>query len=661
MFSSLLIANRGEIACRIIKTAKRMGIKTIAVYSEADRDALHVSLADEAVAIGPSAARDSYLSVDRILDAARKTRAEAIHPGYGFLSETEDLVTGCEENGLVWVGPHKTAIASMGSKIKAKAIAIDAQVPCIPGYAGSDQTLATLVDHANSIGLPVMVKASAGGGGKGIRAVFDANKLEAAIANASQEAERSFGDGRLLIEKLIESPRHIEVQIIGDKHGNLIHVFDRDCSVQRNHQKLIEEAPAPNLDDNTRSQMQKAALMLARSIGYDSCGTVEFILDADSEEFYFLEMNTRLQVEHTVTEEISGLDLVELQLRCAAGEQLPIQQEQITLSGHAIEARLTAEDPGQDFAPQTGTMLHWQPADGLRVDTGIVSGSSISSHYDSMIAKLIATGEDRASAIAHLIRGLEATKSAGFSTNRLFLRDILASKRFQDQSVTTKFLSEEWPNGWNPPKEDGLYLAALAHHLKPQKANNPWNSIGSFRIGQSAGLCATSHYLSKSQPDRRITIEDRAPYYCIETDGKVLKLKAERLADDSIRIEQDGIDRFISTLSHEGGIHLLGNNLEGMHTILPVCDYDASQEHQSAKSPDRVTAPMPGLIIDVSVQEGQSVSKGDTLIVMESMKLLTELTAEESGTIDKITISAGDSIDAGELLVTLILVEEAAA
>ena len=408
MFDSLLIANRGEIACRIIRTARRMGLATIAVHSDADRDALHVRMADRAIAIGGAAASDSYLRLDRIMAAARASGAGAIHPGYGFLSERPELARACEENGIAFVGPNARAIAAMGAKIEAKRLAEGAGVPCIPGYSGEDQSTDNLARAAREIGLPVMVKASAGGGGKGMRAVHDEAGLEAAIDAARTEAERAFGDGRLLIEKLVRNPRHVEVQLIGDRHGTLLHLFERDCSVQRNHQKLIEEAPAPGLLPETRERLFDAALRLGRAIGYDSAGTVEFVMDAVTQEVHFLEMNTRLQVEHPVTEAITGIDLVHEQIRVASGGGLSVKQEDVRFFGHAIECRINAEDP-RTFIPSPGTITHFHTPGGLgvRVDSGVYSGYRIPPYYDSLIGKLIVHGRNRVECMMRLRRALD--------------------------------------------------------------------------------------------------------------------------------------------------------------------------------------------------------------------------------------------------------------
>lgn len=657
MFERLLIANRGEITCRIIKTARRMGLHTIAVYSDADEGALHVQMADEAVHIGPAPAGDSYLRTDRILEAARRTGAQAIHPGYGFLSEQPDLVAGCAENGLIWVGPHLEAITSMGSKIEAKHIAAAAGVPCIPGYAGEDQSDETLIAAARDIGLPVMIKASAGGGGKGMRAVHDASALASAISAARTEAKRAFGDDRLLVEKLIQTPRHIEVQLLGDKHGGLLHLFERDCSVQRNHQKLLEEAPAPNLQQATRTALYEAALGLGRRIGYDSTGTVEFIMDAATEAFYFLEMNTRLQVEHTVTEEVTGLDLVEHQLRVAAGEPLALQQEQITCTGHAIEARLTAEDASADFRPETGTLLHWAVGGALRCDSGVQSGSVIGSSYDSLLAKLIAHGQDRAAACQTLAKGLAQLEVAGVTTNRLFLRDAILRDAFLTGHATTEFLPQEWPDGWQAAANDSLILAALARHMQPRPGTSPWQSMGGFRLLQQAGQPAQTTYLDVREPEQRVTLSTMADGIAITLGDHRETVQIRWQDPQTLILTRDGRQERVGVLFDGKQVHLWARAFEATHQLVALGDFNAAQQDSATEAPDRITAPMPGLIVEMRVQPGAEVAAGDTLLVMESMKLLMELQASQAGTVASIQTEAGATVEAGALLVQLTLID----
>ena len=513
MIKKLLIANRGEIACRIMRTVKRLGIATVAVYSDADRDALHVATADEAVHIGPAEASGSYLNVDAILDAAKQTGADAIHPGYGFLSERVALAEGCKAAGIVWVGPNPDAITRMGSKIESKRIAEAAHVPCVPGYHGNAQDDDSLAKAAAKIGYPVLIKASAGGGGRGMRAVMKPEELVPALTLARAEAQAGFGDPSLLIEKLIQRPRHLEVQLAGDKHGNLIHLYERECSIQRNYQKLIEEAPAPNLRPEIRSRLLEAALNLGNAIGYDSLGTVEFILDADGGGPWFLEMNTRLQVEHPVTELVTGLDLVELQIRIAAGEHLPLAQEQIHLKGSAIEARINAEDPAAGYRPALGTILGFTPPiqEGVRTDTGVRTGSVVTPYYDSLLAKVIACGPDRGIAAARLSAALGELAILGIKSSQAFLRDIVDHPTFRGGKLTTRFIAETFPDGWTPRQEDhGDFAAAAAlwalaresHRALPSLG--PWASLGAFRVPSTVGRLgwAALTVAGESQTDR---------------------------------------------------------------------------------------------------------------------------------------------------------------
>lgn len=655
MFDSLLIANRGEIACRIMRTARKMGLRTIAVYSDADAAALHVQMADHAVHIGPAPAAESYLRTDRILDAARVTGAEAIHPGYGFLSEQADLVQGCAELGITWVGPHIDAIRAMGSKIEAKKIALEAGIPCIPGYSGEDQSDNALAAAAHEIGLPVMVKASAGGGGKGMRAVFEPIDLEAAIRAARTEATRSFGDGRLLIERLIVNPRHIEVQLLGDKHGTMLHLFERDCSVQRNHQKILEEAPAPNLRQETRAALYSAAVGIGRKIGYDSTGTVEFIMDAETEGFYFLEMNTRLQVEHTVTEEVCGVDLVDYQLRAAAGEKLSLTQDQITCTGHAIEARLTAEDASKGFLPDTGKILHFSVASELRTDSGIQAGSVVGTHYDSLIAKLISHGRDRNTARQILAKGLERLEVAGVTTTRTFLRDALLRQRFAEGRASTSFLPQEWPEGWQPAPVDSLALAALAWHIRPKPQTSLWQSVGGFRLLQKAGHPAQTTYLDPKDPGHRLRIADTSEGYEITGNGSIKTMQAEWNEAHRLTITHDGIKQTIGALIEENTIHLWGQDFDAAHQIVCLGDYDTADQDNHSDALDQITAPMPGLVVELRTELGADVAEGDTLAVMESMKLLLELKARAAGKVKGIQTETGNTVEAGALLVQLKL------
>jgi len=665
MFNSLLIANRGEIAARIIRTAKRMGLRTIAVYSEADRDAMHVALADVAVPIGPAPARESYLRADRILAAARKTGAAAIHPGYGFLSEKTELALLCKEQGIVWVGPHLEAIAAMGSKIEAKRLAVAIGVPVVPGYHGDDQGDDKLIAEAKRMGFPVMIKAAAGGGGKGMRPVISLETLPAALAVARLEAETAFGDGRLLIEKLMTRPRHVEVQVLGDKHAGLVHLYERDCSVQRNNQKLLEEAPAPNLSQATRDALHRHAVRLAAAIDYDSVGTVEFIVDADTEEFFFLEMNTRLQVEHTVTEEITGLDLVEWQLRVSAGEPLPFRQDDIQIRGHAIQARVTAERADKNFRPDTGTVALWSAPAGIRVDAGVTAGTTVGLYYDSLLAKVIAAAPDRQQAIACLRSGLDDLAVLGLATNRGFLCDALATRAFNDGRATTRLIEDNWPQGWSYGDRDlrlARRLAAVVAWMKPlahEPMPSPWSSLRGFRTLASSGRVGVTRLsvsfdgssieVRVNGGPRRFTIADEDASLAVEIDviGNVLV------------VVQDGMaQRFPFTIEgHRVAMRV--RSFEGVFHVQLVSEtaLDACASAQSGDG-SSILAPMPGLIANIMVAPGDVVAAGETVAVLESMKLFTDLRATVAGRITRVAAAVGKTIAANALVVAMTPTED---
>ncbi|MBN8943175.1 MAG: hypothetical protein J0H01_26960 [Rhizobiales bacterium] len=655
MFRSLLIANRGEIAVRIIRTARRLGIRTIAVYSEADRDALHVRLADMAVPIGPAPARDSYLRADRIIDAARAAGAEAIHPGYGFLSEKTELPALCAENGLTWVGPHGKAIAAMGSKIEAKRLATKAGVPVVPGYDGEDQSAARLEAEALRTGLPVMIKASAGGGGKGMRAVAAPETLAEALVSARREAEAAFGDGRLLIEKLITRPRHVEVQVLGDKHGNLVHLFERDCSVQRNNQKLLEEAPAPHLSDATRAALHGHAVRLAAAIGYDSTGTMEFIVDAATEEIFFLEMNTRLQVEHTVTEAITDLDLVEWQLRVAAGEKLGFAQGDITMTGHAIQARLTAERADEGFRPDVGAIALWSPPSDIRVDSGVETGTVVGLAYDSLLAKLIATGTDRAQALEKLGAALDALTVLGPATNRAFLIDALRTRAFAEGRATTRLIAETWPEGWARDKADLVLarrLAALALWLgrAPERRASPWSGLQGFRLLATG---ATPFSVSADGATALVTVAGGPRHFTLgDADGSVA---VEAAAEGTLlTVVIDGTAIACRFAIADGRVAIRARSVEAKFQVLPAAAaaLRASSGANAAAGAD-IVAPMPGLVAEIRVAVGDIVTIGQTIAVLESMKLFTDLKSTCNGQVERILGTPGRTIGAGALIVAI--------
>ncbi|QCI67065.1 biotin carboxylase N-terminal domain-containing protein [Phreatobacter stygius] len=655
MFRSLLIANRGEIAVRIVRTARRMGIRTIAVYSEADAEALHVRLADAAVPIGPAPARDSYLRADRIIEAARLAGAEAIHPGYGFLSEKIELPTLCAEHGIAWVGPHAKAIAAMGSKIEAKRLAAKAGVPVVPGYDGEDQNPGRLEAEALRTGLPVMIKASAGGGGKGMRAVASAEALAEALGSARREAEAAFGDGRLLIEKLITRPRHVEVQVIGDKHGNLVHLYERDCSVQRNNQKLLEEAPAPHLSDATRAALHRHAVRLASAIGYDSTGTMEFIVDAATEEVFFLEMNTRLQVEHTVTEAITGLDLVEWQLRVAAGERLGFAQGDIMMTGHAIQARLTAERADEGFRPDAGRIALWSPPSDIRVDSGVETGTIIGLSYDSLLAKLIVSGADRPQALQRLAAALDDLTVLGPATNRAFLADAVRTEAFAEGRATTRLIAETWPDGWTRDAADLVLarrLAALAMWMagRAGERRSPWSNLQGFRL-LAAG--ATPFSVSADGTTALVTVTG---------DGRHFTLAD---ADGTTTVEAS-CDREVLTAVTDGAAIACRFAIDGRHVAIRARSVEAAFRvlpaseaallagaGASVAGGANIIAPMPGLIAEIRVAVGDEVAAGQTLAVLESMKLFTDLKSACDGRVERIAAEPGKTVSAGALIVAV--------
>jgi acetyl/propionyl-CoA carboxylase alpha subunit len=645
MFESVLIANRGEIACRIIRTCRRLGIRTVAVYSAADAAALHVAEADESHCIGPGEAAQSYLRPEAIVAAARAHAAEAIHPGYGFLSERVELAKLCAANGIAWVGPSPRCIAAMGSKIEAKRLAAAHGVPSVPGYHGDDQSPENLLHQALEIGFPVLIKASAGGGGRGMRQVADAAQFPAALATARAEAMAAFGDDRMLLERFIARPRHIEVQLAGDRHGNIIHLFERECSIQRNYQKLVEEAPAPHLSPAVRASLFAAALRLGGAIGYDSLGTVEFILEAGGEQPYFLEMNTRLQVEHTVTEMITGLDLVEMQLRIAGGEPLGLVQSDVVEHGSAIELRLNAEDPAAGFSPQLGRVLAYRApsAPGLRVDSGIRAGSEVTPFYDSLLLKLIAHGPDRAAALRRLDGGLQQLAIFGVGTNQGFLRDIIRAPGFADM-LTTRFLTEHFPAGWAaPPPPEGVLAAAavaMARHSRnatERAAPGAWGTLAGFRTGQRAGLpaCCRMQFGAPGQAPEIIDVI-AAP------EG----LRAVRAGAVLAAVEPElFVDGNVVWLTHDG--------LTWALELRPLVQALGSKPpHAGADGPD-IVATMPGLISQILVTPGDVVRKGDVVVVQEAMKLMTSLPASIDGTVSAVHCHAGQIVAGGALLVEI--------
>jgi 3-methylcrotonyl-CoA carboxylase alpha subunit len=656
MFQKILIANRGEIACRVAATAKRLGIETVAVYSEADADAQHVQACDEAILIGGPAPRDSYLQWERILDAARKTGAEAVHPGYGFLSENEAFAQACADAGVVFIGPPPSAILAMGLKAESKRLMEAAKVPLVPGYHGADQDPALLKKEADRIGYPVLIKASAGGGGKGMRAVYNADEFDAALASCKREAINSFGDDAVLIERYVQRPRHIEIQVFGDSHGDCVYLFERDCSVQRRHQKVLEEAPAPGMTPERRAQMGEAAVAAAKAVGYVGAGTVEFIAEQDG-RFYFMEMNTRLQVEHPVTEAITGQDLVEWQLRVAAGEPLPLKQSELRMHGHAIEARICAENPDGGFLPATGTLdvARW-PAHvafergNVRIDAGVREGDAISPFYDSMIAKLIVWGEDRDQALARLDAALRDTHIVGLHTNVAFLRRCAATQSFSQADLDTGLIEREKAALFDQP---GLPLrisaaAVVAHTLAVEGATqgtDPWSARDGFRLFGSATrrfdleAGGTHHEVLLSRHHRggmTLTVEGEAIEFAVQSqDAETHELF---LGGERVRVKTYAQGERVAVFGADGS------------AVLTEVDVIAHAGDGPAEG-GRLTAPMPGKLVAFLAKAGDSVTKGQPLAVMEAMKMEHTISSPRDGKVAELLFAVGDQVgDGAELL-----------
>ncbi|WP_281983149.1 biotin carboxylase N-terminal domain-containing protein [Thalassorhabdomicrobium marinisediminis] len=636
MISKLLIANRGEIACRIIDSARARGIATVAVYSDADAQARHVRLADQAVHIGGAAPSDSYLRGDRIIDAARATAAEAIHPGYGFLSENPDFVEAVEQAGLIFVGPSAQAIRAMGLKDRAKALMVKAGVPVVPGYHGADQDDARLRAEADKIGYPVLIKAVAGGGGKGMRLADGPQEFDEALASARAEAQAAFGNSDVLIEKFITAPRHIEVQIFGDG-TDALHLFERDCSLQRRHQKVIEEAPAPGMTPEVRAAMGAAAVKAAKAIGYSGAGTVEFIVDGSgplrSDGFWFMEMNTRLQVEHPVTEAITGVDLVDWQLRVASGAPLPATQEELSIHGHAFEARLYAEDAANGFLPAIGTLSHLAFPPSVRADTGVAAGDSITPHYDPMIAKLIAQGPNRAAALKALRDGLAATEVAGTTTNIGFLSALAADPDFAQGGVDTGLIARKLETLTAAPDPRLQDMAQAALML---------SGLGDRQDPHSGFTLHTPLRWRVEVGGQAVTLTPRGPDEVICTVGEIT-VTAQRLG---------GVWRFDGQAARPCRIHGRAITLFGAAPLtLKMADPLDRASTQAAG--DAVLSPMPGLLRDVAVAVGDTVAEGDRLAVLEAMKMEHVLRAPRDGTVAQIAHGAGDQVQAGVVLIAL--------
>jgi len=679
MFKKILIANRGEIACRVIATAQKMGIQTVAVYSEADKEARHVQLADEAVLIGPAASRESYLVADKIIAAAKATGAQAIHPGYGFLSENAEFSKRCEDEGIAFIGPRHFSIAAMGDKIESKKLAGAAGVNCIPGVNHAIETAEKAVEIAKGVGYPVMIKASAGGGGKGLRVAFNDKEAFEGFTSCRNEARNSFGDDRVFIEKFVEEPRHIEIQVLGDSHGNVIYLNERECSIQRRHQKVIEEAPSPFISDATRKAMGEQAVQLAKAVKYQSAGTVEFVVGKD-QSFYFLEMNTRLQVEHPVTEAITGLDLVEMMIRVAAGEKLPIEQKDVQRNGWAIECRINAEDPFRNFLPSTGRLVRFQTpkqtmfqgntADlfGVRVDTGVQDGGEIPMFYDSMIAKLIAHGKDRNDAIHKMREALNGFVIRGISTNIPFQAALLAHPRFVSGDFNTGFIAEQYSHGFRAedvPHEDHDFLAALAAFVRRKSRERAAGLSGQLpgydvQVGQDyavveLGKAGNNRYVpvhvdefAGKHGEAQITVNGKI--YAIACNSRLNDIRIEGTCNGkpfTAQIERGTLKNPLALQVQHNGTRIealvMSPRMAELHQLMP---YKAPPDLSRF-----VLSPMPGLLVDVAVSVGQKVQAGERVAVIEAMKMENVLFAAQDGVVKKVVAAKGESLTVDQMIV----------
>ena len=679
MFKKILIANRGEIACRVIATAQKMGIKTVAVYSEADKEARHVQLADEAVLLGPAPSRESYLVADKIIEAAKKTGAQAIHPGYGFLSENEAFAKRCEDEGIAFIGPRHFSIAAMGDKIASKKLANEAKVNTIPGWNDAIETAERAVEIAKDIGYPVMIKASAGGGGKGLRVAFNDKEAFEGFTSCRNEARNSFGDDRVFIEKYVLEPRHIEIQVLGDAHGNVVYLNERECSIQRRHQKVIEEAPSPFISDATRKAMGEQAVALAKAVKYQSAGTVEFVVGKD-QDFYFLEMNTRLQVEHPVTECITGLDLVELMIRVAAGEKLPITQADVKREGWAIECRINAEDPFRNFLPSTGRLVRFQPPAqtmhqantdalyGVRVDTGVVDGGEIPMYYDSMIAKLIVHGKDRNEAIAKMREALNGFVIRGISSNIPFQAALLAHPKFVSGEFNTGFIAEHYAHGFRAedvPHDDADFLVALAAFVRRKSRERAAGLTGQLPgYGVKVGHDFSVITLGAGGRNRYTAVHvdevvGQVGSAVVTVEGKRFAISSpSRLNDVCItgecngqaftaQVERGTLRNPLALVVQHNGTRIetvvVSPRMAELHRLMPFkAPPDMSRY---------VLSPMPGLLVDVAVQVGQKVQAGERVAVIEAMKMENVLFAAADGVVAKVLAGKGESLVVDQAIV----------
>ncbi|MGY4460256.1 acetyl/propionyl/methylcrotonyl-CoA carboxylase subunit alpha [Bradyrhizobium sp. LB13.1] len=662
-FRTLLIANRGEIACRVIRTARAMGLRTVAVYSEADRGAMHVALADEAVLLGPARARDSYLNVERLIEAARKTGAEAIHPGYGFLSENAEFARACFDAGLVFVGPTAGMMTAMGSKSGSKALMEKAGVPLVPGYHGEAQDDATLAKAADNVGFPILVKASAGGGGRGMRIVRSADELAPAIVSAKREAKAAFGDDRMLIEKYVDNPRHIEVQVIGDSHGNLVSLFERECTLQRRHQKVIEEAPSPTLNPAQREAVCAAARKAAGAVNYVGAGTIEFV--SDGKDVFFIEMNTRLQVEHPVTELITGIDLVEWQLRVAFGEALPLKQDEIRFNGHAVEARVYAENPTKNFMPSVGKLSTWRmPAEtgGLRIDAGYREGDTVSPYYDAMLAKMIAWAPTRDVAIERLNRGLEESDVRGIVTNIPFLSALITHPKVRANAIDTGFIERELAvlTQASPAPGELELCAAVAAVINDERqaaqgdANSPWQTFGWMPVGRRQRNFAfrAGHGVSHG-PEQKITLNYGSGPSTLVIGGRELAF-AIAPRDGGFDLTLDGVKTSVAAVIDGHELYLRTRN--GRFDLHLVDPFGGETEEQAGA--DKIAAPLPGTVVAVLAEVGAKLEKGAPILTLEVMKMEQTLRAPYAGVLKSVKCKVGDIVQEGVELAVVEPLEE---
>jgi 3-methylcrotonyl-CoA carboxylase alpha subunit len=648
-FRTLLIANRGEIACRVIRTARAMGLRTVAVYSEADRDAMHVAMADEAVLLGPARARDSYLNIERVIEAARASGAEAVHPGYGFLSENAEFAQACADAGLVFVGPTADMMRAMGSKSGSKTLMEKAGVPLVPGYHGEAQDEATLAKAAGKIGFPVLVKASAGGGGRGMRIVRSAGELSAAVVSAKREAKAAFGDDRMLIERFVENPRHIEVQVIGDSHGNLLSLFERECTLQRRHQKVVEEAPSPTLNATQREAVCAAARKAASAVNYVGAGTIEFV--SNGRDVFFIEMNTRLQVEHPVTELITGIDLVEWQLRVAFGEKLPSAQDEIRLNGHAIEVRVYAENPHKNFMPSVGRIRTWRMPDqsnGLRIDAGYRQGDTVSPHYDAMLAKVIAWAPTRDAAIERLNRGLEDMDVRGVVTNIPFLSALVTHPDVRANAIDTGFIERELKNLTPEPAVSGdLELcAAVAAILREEEkeskaeAHSPWRTAGWMPVGRRQRVFTFRHGQAAEQ---EVSLFYGSGPPKLSTGGREFAFSSSPGDGDGFDLVLDGTkSRIVADIEGHELYLRTRNGRFGLHWVDPFGGDDEEQVGE-----DKIVAPLPGTVVALLAKVGAMLEKGAPILTLEVMKMEQTLRAPFAGVLKQIKCKVGDIVQEG--------------